>query len=181
MPNKIKINNTDVKIIKDDLTALEVDAFIFYARTDLALGSGYGNAISTRGGPSIKAELDKIGKADMSDAVLTSSGELNSKYIIHAVGPGFQEDDSEDKLKKAVLNSLKCSDKNQISTLAFPIMGSGFYGIAPEKSIEIMYNTVKEHLHTNNTALKEVIFCANDNRELGFLNNQISIFEGVNS
>ena len=39
---------------KGYFTALPVDAIVFYAREDLALGAGFGTAIQTRGGAAVK-------------------------------------------------------------------------------------------------------------------------------
>jgi O-acetyl-ADP-ribose deacetylase len=164
MSDSIKINDTEVKVVKDDLTAMEVEAIVFYARADLQLGSGYGNAIATRGGPSIKKELDAIGKAKVTDAIVTEAGMLKTKFIIHSVGPAFQEEDMESKLKSTIDNTLKVAAEKGFNQVAFPIMGSGFYGVAPDASIQIMIDSLKEHL-SNSTSLKEVILCGNDNRE----------------
>jgi O-acetyl-ADP-ribose deacetylase (regulator of RNase III) len=125
MSESKKINQTEVELIKDDLTALDVESFVFYARTDLKLGTGYGNAISMRGGPTIQAELDKMDGAQAGDAVISGGGLLKAKYIIHAVGPMFQEENLEDKLKRTMENVLKAADEKGITQLAFPMMGVG--------------------------------------------------------
>jgi O-acetyl-ADP-ribose deacetylase (regulator of RNase III) len=171
MKEQIKLKNTLISIVKDDLTLLDVDAFVFYARTDLSLGSGYGNAIATRGGLSIKKELEGIGAAQMSQAIVTSAGELNAGHIIHAVGPGFQEKDIEKKLEQTILNSLRTAAEKNFKRIAFPIMGAGFYGIAPEKAIKIMYAAVKDY-SSNSFDFDEIIFCGNDNREFRLLAEQ---------
>ncbi len=44
-------NGKTIRLMKGDVTDLEVDAFAFYAAEDLSLGSGYGTAIAVRGGP----------------------------------------------------------------------------------------------------------------------------------
>ena len=92
MSESIKIQNCTLQLVKQDITDFEVEAFVFYAEPNLALGSGYGSAIARRGGPSIKAELDKIGSVSKTDAVITEGGSLKAKYIVHAVGPTFQEE-----------------------------------------------------------------------------------------
>lgn len=170
---KLKINNTEIKIQRDDLTNMEVDAFVFYAKSDLSLGSGYGNAISTRGGPSIKAELEKIGAAKQTEVVVTKAGNLKAKYIIHAVGPAFLEKDILAKLKITISNTLKEASKLEIETLAFPLMGVGFYGVPIDVSVKTMFDCVKEFAGKNGK-IKEVIFCANDNRELKLINDNIA-------
>ncbi len=164
MSDNVKINNTSVKLIKDDLTALDVEAFVFYARPSLALGSGYGNAISTRGGPTIKAELDKLAPIQELEAIISSAGELKAKHIIHAAGPVFQEEGITKKLKITIENALKCADKNGVRQLAFPLMGGGFYGINFDSCIIAMFDTIKQYA-SKNSGIEEIIICANDNRE----------------
>jgi O-acetyl-ADP-ribose deacetylase (regulator of RNase III) len=151
-------------LIKDDLTALDVESFVFYARTDLKLGTGYGNAISMRGGPTIQAELDKMDGAQAGDAVISGGGLLKAKYIIHAVGPMFQEENLEDKLKRTMENVLKAADEKGITQLDFTMMFLCFYGVLPDQSLTIMFNAIKSHI-SNSSGLKKVTICAADNRE----------------
>ena len=159
-----KINQTEVELIKDDLTALDVESFVFYAGTDLKLGTGYGTALTMRGGPTIPAELDTIGGAHANDAVISDAGLLKAKYIIHAVGPIFQEENLEAKLTQTIENVLKAADEKNITQIAFPMMGVGFYGILPDQSLTIMFNAFKTHL-INGSGLKKLTICAHDNRE----------------
>lgn len=164
MSNSKTINRSTLSLIKGDLTALEVEAFVFYARTDMTLGAGFGNAISMRGGPSIKEELDKIGSIEPGKAVVTAAGELKASCIIHAAGPTFQEENSDDKLQTTMENALKCADEKGVKQLAFPPMGAGFYGIPLPVCAKIMINSIKDYL-SGETGISEVIICAADNRE----------------
>jgi len=175
MSVNIKINQSTLRLIKDDLTALDVEAFVFYARPDLKLGSGYGNAISTRGGPSIKKELDGIGSANLTESVITAAGSLKAEFIIHAVGPAFQEEDIETKLRKTIENALKTISDKGIKKVGFPLMGIGFYGIAPDASINILLESIKSFVSQNNS-IEEITICANDNREFRMLNSKFEKF-----
>jgi O-acetyl-ADP-ribose deacetylase (regulator of RNase III) len=164
MEDERKVNQIAMRIRKDDITTLEVDAFVYYARPDLSLGAGFGGAIATRGGPKIQEELKKIGAVNPTEAVISTGGNLKAKYIIHAVGPRFQEENQEEKLRVTVLNVLRRAEENKIRSLAFPAMGAGFYGIPLDLCARITLGTVKEYLK-NETGLKEVIFCLADARE----------------
>jgi len=157
-------DNSRLNLIRGDLTNLEVEAFVFYAQSDLSLGSGFGNAISMRGGPTIKQELDKAEKVNMGESFISAAGELKAKFIVHSVGPAFLEENIEEKLKITIENSLKCAEDKGITQLAFPPMGAGFYGIPLPVCAKIMVDTVKNYL-SNKTGLKEVIICAADDRE----------------
>lgn len=150
---------------KGDLTAMDIESIVFYARHDLILGSGFGSAIALRGGPSIQEELKTLGTIGTGEAVVTKAGELKSKYIIHAVGPRFQEADIEAKLRTTISNSLKAADEKQISSIAFPPMGTGFYGIPLDLCARIMIEVINKHL-SGATSLQEVVICVMDNREL---------------
>ncbi|MBI4864078.1 MAG: macro domain-containing protein [Candidatus Riflebacteria bacterium] len=159
-----KINHTTVTLKKGDIADLEIDAFVFYARHDLALGSGFGTAIAGRGGPAIKKELEKLGTLGTCDSVVTAAGDMKAKHIVHAVGPRFQEQDTEAKLKKTIENSLKKAEEAGIKRLAFPAMGTGFYGVPLDTCARILVDTIKVYL-MGSTQLEEVTLCLNDARE----------------
>lgn len=166
MTTEKKINGTTVRVAKEDITLMEVQAFVYYAQHDLRLGSGTGSAITVRGGPSIEEEAKAKGPLQTTEAVVTGAGELKAKQIIHAVGPRFQEPGLADKLHATVLNVLKRADENEVETLALPIMGYGFYGVPLDLSARISLKAIKEHLERNKTKLRELVFCVFDNRQI---------------
>lgn len=164
MPISKKVNQTTIRLIKGDITDMEVEAFVYYARQDLKLGAGYGNAIAVRGGPTIQKELDEIGGAEVGEAVITAAGNMKAKHIIHAVGPKFQEPDTDAKLRKTVTSALKRAEEKGIKQIAFPPMGTGFYGIPLSVCADVMVETIRDYLKENSTP-GEIILCALDTRE----------------
>ncbi|NIO27748.1 MAG: hypothetical protein GTO29_04240 [Candidatus Latescibacteria bacterium] len=165
MTEEKRINQSTLRLIKDDVTDIDIDAFVFYAQPNLALGAGFGTAISTRGGASIQKELDEIASPIATgDAVVSSAGKLKAKYIIHAVGPRFQEEDTEDKLRTTMRSALKRAEENGFERIAFPAMGVGFYGIPLDLCARVMIEAIKDHLE-GETGIKEVIICVLDSRE----------------
>ena len=117
-----------------------------------------------RGGGSIQEELNTHGAISTCDAVITSAGELKSKYIIHAVGPRFREIDIEEKLIMTMQNVLKIAEENKIRELGFPPMGTGFYGVPLELSARVMYTVISDHL-AGKTILEKVVITVIDQRE----------------
>ncbi len=164
MADSIKVKNCNLRLLKGDITDLDIESFVYYAREDLALGSGFGTAISVRGGPTIQKELNEIGKIKITEAVVSSAGEMKAKHIIHANGPKFQEENIPEKLKQTIINSLVKAEEKGIKAIAFPPMGAGFYGVPLEQSAEITLNTIKEYL-LSETKLDDVVVCLLDNRE----------------
>jgi len=164
MADSIKVKNCNLRLLKGDITDLDIESFVYYAREDLALGSGFGTAISVRGGPTIQKELNEIGNIKITEAVVSSAGEMKAKYIIHANGPKFQEENLSEKLKTTIINSFKKAEEKGIKAIAFPPMGAGFYGVPLEQSAEITLNTINEYL-SGDTKLDDVVVCLLDNRD----------------
>jgi O-acetyl-ADP-ribose deacetylase (regulator of RNase III) len=164
MPDELKVNQSVIRLATGFIIDLNVEAIVYYARPDLALGSGFGAAIATKGGPKVQEELKKIGGINASEAVITSGGNLKAKYILHAAGPRFQEENLEEKLRVTTSNALRRAEENNIQSLAFPAMGAGFYGIPLEVCARVTLETAKKFLE-NSKSLGTVIFCLRDSRE----------------
>jgi len=162
---QVEIHGRTVRLIRDDITLLDVDAFVFYAGHDLALGSGFGNAISVRGGPGIKKELDELEPVRTGDVVVTGAGNLKAQHIIHAVGPRFNEPDTEGKLRTTIANCLKAADEKGMKRIALPPMGAGFYAVPLDLCARVMLETIKGYLE-GETGIEEVVICVVDRREL---------------
>jgi O-acetyl-ADP-ribose deacetylase (regulator of RNase III) len=174
-PIERKMSETVVKLIKDDLTALPVDAFVFYAREDLQLGSGYGTAIQQRGGASIKKELEGIGRVGMGEAVVTSAGQMRARFIIHACGPKFGEPDLEQKLRNCIRSALLAAAEAGVRTLAFPPMGVGFYGVPMELSIRVMLECFRRHVEAG-APFAEILICAVDRRDFDAISGLLAAY-----
>ncbi|MEW6249938.1 MAG: macro domain-containing protein [Planctomycetota bacterium] len=158
---RARINQTFIRLVKGDITDLESDAFVFCAQPNLALGSGFGTAISVRGGPAVQSELQGLGPLATGEAVVTGAGKLKARYIIHAVGPRFQEEDTEGKLRRTVLRALALADEKQVARLALPAMGAGYYGIPANLCAQVMLEALRAHL-SGQTGIEEIVICVLD-------------------
>lgn len=157
----ITVRDSVVRLVKGDITELDVGAFVFYARHDLALGAGFGGMIGVRGGASIQKELNAMAPIADLEAVVSGAGKLPAEYIIHAVGPRFREDDIEAKLLATMENCLRRAEEKGVKTLAFPAMGAGYYGIPAPVSATVMLAALETHLR-GETGLEEVTICVLD-------------------
>lgn len=169
----ISVNQSSVRLTRDDVTDIEVDAFVYYAQSNLAIGTGFGTAISVRGGPTIQKELDQLAPVATGEAVVSDAGNLKAQYIIHAVGPKFQEEDTEAKLRKTVQSALERADEKEARRIAFPAMGAGYYGIAPDVSARVMLETFKDYL-SGETGIEELIICVLDTPQYNAFKAQLA-------
>ena len=166
------IMDSVIQIEIGDLTALDIESIAFYANHDLSLGSGFGNAIAVRGGITIQEELKKLGTLSTGEAVITGGGLLKANYIIHAVGPRFRENDLEGKLQTTIKNALIAAKEKNIKQIAFPPMGSGFYGIPLSTCAKVMLKEINNHL-SGDTSLEKVVICVIDKREHNAFQEQL--------
>jgi O-acetyl-ADP-ribose deacetylase (regulator of RNase III) len=153
-----------VRLVRGDITDLDVEAFVFDITADLKLGSGYGGAIFGRGGKAIQDELAKLGTLATGDAVVTSAGAMKAQYIVHTNGPKFKEPDEEGKLRQAIESSLRIANEKGMRRLAIPPIGTGLYQVPVDLCARVTVDTVTEHL-TNGSSLDEVLIVVRDSRE----------------
>ena len=117
-----KINNTEVEIIKGDITQLDAEAIVNPANNYLMHGGGLAAAIVRAGGQIIQQESKKIGFVPTGHAVYTTGGHLKAQYVIHAVGPRYKDGNSgeAEKLASAVKTALDIADKKKLKSIALP-------------------------------------------------------------
>lgn len=152
-----------IKIIKDDITKLNVDAIVNAANTSLLGGGGVDGAIHRAGGGKILEECKKIrerqGGCEVGEAVITTAGNMPAKFVIHTVGPiwhgGLKGE--ENLLRNCYKNSLKLAVENNIKTIAFPNISTGVYRYPKESAAEIAVDEISEFLKDNDS-IDEVIF-----------------------
>jgi len=159
-----RIGNRVLRLVRGDITDMEIEAFVFDITDDVKLGSGFGGAIQQRGGIVIQKQLDEIGSCATGEAVVTEAGILKADWIIHANGPKFREEDEESKLRKTVQAALARAEEKGVKRLAFPPMGTGLYQVPLDLCTRVMVDTISEHLG-NGSTLDEVLIVAPDNRE----------------
>lgn len=165
MTNELKVNGKRIRLMVGFITDVDdMDAIVYYARPDLVLGSGFGTAIATQGGPKVQAELKPFGSVNTTDVVVTGGGNLKTKYILHAVGPRFQEEKSEEKLQETMFNALRKAEEHRLQRIAVPAMGAGFYGVPLDVCARVTLSAARTFLEKA-AVVEEVVFCLRDSRE----------------
>ena len=138
----------EIEILKADITEIQVDAIVNAANTSLLGGGGVDGAIHRKGGKAILDECvqirNKQGGCKVGEAVITTAGNLPSKYVIHTVGPVWNGDKEEKKnlLAACYQNSLELAVENNIKTIAFPGISTGIYHFPKDKAAEIAIKSV---------------------------------------
>ncbi|RMF59422.1 MAG: macro domain-containing protein [Calditrichaeota bacterium] len=168
-----------LKLVQGDITTEEVDAIVNAANSYLKHGGGVAGAIVRRGGHIIQEESDKIGFVPVGEVALTTAGNLPCKYVIHAVGPRWGEGDEDNKLKNAVLNSLKLAEEKGFQSISMPAISSGIFGFPKDRCAEIILSTVANYFQEHpQSSLQEVRICLFDTPTVEVFKEKFKEMEG---
>ncbi len=164
------IGKTRLNLVQGDITSQETDAIVNAANTSLLGGGGVDGAIHRAGGPKILEECKKIlakqGGCPTGEAVITSGGNMATRYVIHTVGPVWSggKRNEEQFLRNAYYNSLNLAKEYGIKSISFPSISTGVYRFPIDKAAKIALTTVKEFVQEHK--LEEVRFVLFSERDL---------------
>jgi O-acetyl-ADP-ribose deacetylase (regulator of RNase III) len=146
-----------VVVLIGDLTQQNVSAIVNAANSTLLGGGGVDGAIHRVGGPQIKKECEEIRSKQYpkglptGEAVITTGGNLQAKFVIHTVGPIFGRDkDGEAKLLASCYqNSLRLATEHHLTSIAFPSISTGAFGYPRDQAAAISSAAIAESLSKN--------------------------------
>lgn len=149
-------------IIRQDITKMNVDAIVNAANTELQMGGGVCGAIfKAAGEKKLRAACAKLAPIKTGEAVITPGFDLPAKYIIHAVGPIYQQwgpEQSRQYLRDAYTNSLKIAVQNRCQSIAFPLISSGIYGYPSDEALQVASLAIQDFLKNNDLNVTLVIY-----------------------
>ncbi|UYQ90950.1 O-acetyl-ADP-ribose deacetylase [Chitinophaga horti] len=157
-----------IEIIQDDITKIKADAIVNAANTSLLGGGGVDGAIHRAGGKAILEECMNIraaqGGCEVGEAVVTTAGNLPAKYVIHTVGPVWNNGKSNEEqlLASCYRNCLMLAIVHKAKTIAFPNISTGIYRFPKKKAAKIAMDTVLEVLGTTNGIQRVIFVCFDD-------------------
>jgi len=154
-----------ILLIKGDITKVEIDGIVNAANTSLLGGGGVDGAIHRAGGKSILEECVKIrnkqGGCKVGEAVFTSAGKLNAKYVIHTVGPRWNngKSDERNKLENCYKNILRIGEELNLKSIAIPNISTGIYRFPKSEAAKIAVNTIK---NCETSIIEKILFVCYD-------------------
>lgn len=157
------VRDTYLSVVTGDIAGLDVDAIVNAANSELWMGSGVAGALKRAGGEGIEREAVAQGPIEVGDAVATTGGSLNAKWVVHAavMGPGRRPDAN--LIAQATTRALQVADRLGVHSLALPALGTGAGGFDIYAGATIMMGRTHEYLQaTTSSGLRRVLFCAYD-------------------
>ncbi|MFF1635751.1 O-acetyl-ADP-ribose deacetylase [Leifsonia sp. NPDC058248] len=154
-----------IEIVTGDITDERVDAIVNAANSSLLGGGGVDGAIHRRGGPAILEATRELrattlpGGLPTGQAVATVAGDLDAKWVIHAVGPVWSAtEDRTELLQNAYRSSLRVARELGAATVAFPAISAGVYGWPMDDAARIAVSTVRAVLAASFGPVEKVRF-----------------------
>ena len=133
----------DLHVTEGDLLAQDVEVIVNAWNRNLIpwwllLPQGVSGAIKRRAGYAPFRELARKGLIPLGGAVETGAGRLPFRAIIHVAGINLAWRSSERAIRGSVRNALGLAAARGYRSIAFPLIGAGTGGVAPDRALAFM-------------------------------------------
>jgi O-acetyl-ADP-ribose deacetylase len=156
-----KKTHSHIFIVQGDITTQLVDAIVNAANNSLLGGGGVDGAIHQAAGPMLLEECRTLRGCETGNAKMTRGYNLPANYVIHTVGPIWQEGthDEDTLLANCYRSCFALARKHGIRTIAFPSISTGVYRFPVKRASRIALKEIFLELETNTELERVLIVC----------------------
>lgn len=148
------------EIVRNDIVNMQVDAVVNTANPNPVIGSGVDSGIHKKAGHELLVARQKIGCIDFGDAAITPGFDLDARYVIHTVGPVWEDGSHREEqiLSSCYRNSLTLAKEHECESIAFPLIATGNYGFPKPLALQIAVREISTFLLENEMQVYLVVF-----------------------
>lgn len=149
------------KIVRNDITKMQVDAIVNTANTAPIYSYGVDTAVyKAAGEEELLRARRNIGYLDEGEVAITPGFRLPAKYIIHAVSPYYEDgtQGEEGLLRACYRKSLELAYANECKSIAFPLIATGSFGYPKEEGMRVAVDEINAFLLKHEMLIYLVVF-----------------------
>ena len=148
------------EIVRNDITNMRVDAIVNSANPKPIIGLGTDSMIHKQAGPQLLQARQAIGNIDIGSSAITSAFDLHAKYVIHTVGPVWEDGNYGETqlLRRCYDSALNLALEYHCQSIAFPLISSGNYGFPKDKALQIAISAFSAFLLEHEMQIYLVVF-----------------------
>jgi O-acetyl-ADP-ribose deacetylase (regulator of RNase III) len=135
-----------IELWNGDICDLEVDAIVNPANLSLWMSTGVSGAIKRAGGDAIEFAAVRQGPVPLGESIVTGSGNLAARAVIHAVSLDRDRRTSGPVIDAATRSAMARAREIGATSIAFPALGTGVGGFPLEESARITVAAVRDEL-----------------------------------
>lgn len=139
-------------IVRNDITKVRADAIVNTANPEPVIGGGTDSAIyGAAGADRLLAARKEIGEIERGKAEATPAFDMKAKYILHTVGPVWEDGEHQEKevLHDCYKNCLSLAESLSCKSIAFPMIATGVYGFPKDEALSIALEEIQTFLLTH--------------------------------
>ena len=138
-----------LKVVEGDLFQQPVEAIVNPWNRNfipwwLLLPQGVSGQLKKKAGRAPFRELSKYGMLQTGEAVHTSAGRLDYRYIIHVVALEWYWRATDRSIRMSTEHAVELAEKLELESIAFPLIGSGTGGKKQSRSVELITQACRE-------------------------------------
>ncbi|OUM21742.1 macro domain-containing protein [Butyricicoccus porcorum] len=149
-----------LSIVRNDITAMPVDAVVCPSNSSLTPGDGVSGAIFAAAGfDRMQQACRAIGHCDTGDVVMTPGFALPADYVIHTAAPvwhGGRPGESQ-LLERCYHNALIRAQQCDCRSLASPLISTGAHGYPPAETMHVAVLAISSFLLTHDMDIYLVV------------------------
>lgn len=149
-----------IQIVRNDITQMSCDAIVNATDSQFSGRSGTDYAIHQAAGERLAAACSRLAPGQVGSAQITPGYDLPCRYIIHTVGPVWQDGDSSerDALAQCYVNSLELAKKYGCESVAFPLISAGTFSYPKDRAMRIALDAIGDFLMKNDMLVYIVLY-----------------------